>query len=380
MNPLLDRISRELSVRESQGLLRAIPSVNNKPVIDLSTNSYLSLHRNASVAREAAKLVAGRYHGNAASRLVTETSPLAAVLESEIADWKEAESALLFNSGYAANVGILQAIATRDTEVFCDRLNHASIIDGVRLSGCRLSRYRHCDISDLRARLRATKTKEKIIVTDTVFSMDGDCAPLADICDLAEKYHCLVMADEAHATGVFGVSGGGLAEALGVADRIDIRMGTLSKAVAGLGGYFAGSKLMKNYLINGARSFIYSTSLPHAVLAFDLAAVRHIRSHSGAGKALLAVARRFRERITGEGFNTLSSVSQIIPVMAGDQAAVMRLQAFLRNEGIVAPAIRPPTVPVGGARIRFSVYHGFSKSNEDAVVSALRRWGVYHGA
>jgi len=371
--PLAERLSRELDERKSKGLLRALPE-HRPQAIDLSTNSYLALHLNTGVAAEAERLAGPVLHGNLASRLISETSPLAAQLEAELADWKKTEAALLFNSGYAANIGILQAVATRDTEVFSDRLNHASIIDGLRLSGCRFRRYRHCDMADLKSLLAASKAKEKIIVTDTVFSMDGDCAPLADIVELAKTHDCWVMVDEAHATGVFGKNAGGLAEALGVSDAIEIRMGTLSKAVAGIGGFFAGSALLRDYLVNHARSCIYSTGLPHAAFAFDLAAVRHIRARPEAGRELLEKSKGFREKLRVIGFDTLTSTTQIVPCCIGSDLKATELSLFLRERGIIAPAIRPPTVPKGASRVRFSVHSGFTGEQEDKVIAALKEW------
>lgn len=375
--PLAERLSHELDERRSNGLLRIIPE-HRPQSIDLSTNSYLALHLDTEVAVEARRLAGTSLNGNLASRLISETSPLAAELETELAAWKKAEAALLFNSGYSANIGILQAVATRDTEVFCDRLNHASIIDGIRLSGCRFHRFQHCDMAGLKRLLAASKAKEKLIVTDTVFSMDGDCAPLADIVDLAKKHGCCVMADEAHATGVFGPTAGGLAEALGVTGSIDILMGTLSKAVAGVGGFFVGSALLRDYLVNHARSLIYSTGLPHAAIAFDLAAVRHIRAHPETGRLLLEKAIGFRERLRGLGFNTLTSTTQIVPCCIGDDVKAAKLSLFLRDRGILAPAIRPPTVPKGSARVRFSVHSGFTGEQEDEVSAALKEWKCFN--
>ncbi|MGA2508529.1 MAG: 8-amino-7-oxononanoate synthase [Chitinispirillaceae bacterium] len=371
--PIADRLSRELNERRSSGLLRSLPE-HQPHAIDLSTNSYLALHLDAGVADEAQKLAGGALHGNLASRLVSETSPLAAELEAELADWEKTEAALLFNSGYAANVGILQAITTRDTEVFCDRLNHASIIDGLRLSGCRFHRYRHCDMADLKRLVAGSKAKEKIIVTDTVFSMDGDCAPLADIVELAKKFGCCIMVDEAHATGIFGENAGGIAEAMGVADAIDVRMGTLSKAIAGLGGFFIGTRLLRDYFVNHVRSLIYSTGLPHAALAFDLAAVRHIRANPGAGKALLQKAHDFRDKLRSLGYDTLTSTTQIVPCCIGNDLNTVELSGFLRERGITAPAIRPPTVPKGSSRVRFSINSGFTGEQENMVISALKDW------
>ncbi len=381
MLPLFDRISRELDERREVHLLRTIPDPmsSSRDRIDLATNSYLALHDNAAVAGEAGRLAAGVAYGNLASRLIRDTSPLARELESELAQWKKTGAALLFNSGYAANVGILQAIATRNTAVFADRLNHASLVDGIRLSGAKLARYRHNDMADLARLLAASAAPEKIIVTDTVFSMDGDRAPLADIVDLAQEYKACVMVDEAHATGILGEEGSGLAEEAGVAAAIDLRMGTLSKAVAGLGGFFAGSALLRDYLVNHSRSLIYSTGLPASVIAFDIAAVRYLRANPQLGAALLARAASFRDKLHGLGFDTLGSTTQIVPCLVGDDGEALALSAFLAQRGIDAPAVRPPTVPPHTARIRFSLNLAFTPDQESAVVAALADWKSRRG-
>jgi 8-amino-7-oxononanoate synthase len=379
--PIFDRISRELDERRALHLLRAIPEPpgTSPKRIDLATNSYLALHDNAAVTAEAGRLAAGVAYGNLASRLIRNTSPLARELEGELAQWKNAGAALLFNSGYAANIGILQAIATRSTGIFADRLNHASIIDGIRLSGAKLARYRHNDMADLARLLAASAAPEKIIVTDTVFSMDGDRAPLADIVECAKKHNACVMVDEAHATGILGANGSGLAEESGVAAAIDIRMGTLSKAVAGLGGFFAGSALLRDYLVNHSRSLIYSTGLPASVIAFDLAAVRYLRANPQLGATLLARAASFRDKLHGLGFDTLASTTQIVPCLVSDDAEALALSAFLARRGIDAPAVRPPTVPPHTARIRFSLTLAFTPDQETAVIAALADWKSGHG-
>ena len=379
--PLHERIRRFLDERKSNGLLRAIPGPlpAHHHLIDFSTNSYCALHNNLTVADAAKQLAGNSFSGNLASRLIAETSPLATSLEAELAAWENTESALLFNSGYAANLGVLQVLCTRDTEIFCDKLNHASIIDGIQLAGAKLNRYRHGDMIDLRTRLQISCAREKIIVTDTVFSMDGDRAPLADICELATTHQCFVMVDEAHATGIFGASGSGLVEAEGVADAIDVRIGTLSKAVAGLGGFFAGSSLLRDYFVNTARSLIYSTALPQSVIAFDLASVCFLRTHPELGSQLLIRAQEFRSRLRELGYDTMLSTTQIVPCLIGDEGAAMGLSAFLRERGIIAPAIRPPTVPKGSSRIRFSVHLGISNDNEAKLYAALKEWKVSHG-
>ena len=377
-SPIYDRISKDLKNRHEQELFRSIRSADVKAPVDLSTNSYLALHAEPEIIQQARELTGDNLSGNLASRLVTETSPLYAVLESELASWEHTESSLVFSTGYAANVGMIQAICTKDTEVFCDRLNHASIYDGIALSGCKLNRYRHVDISDLRDRLSASTTKEKLIVTDTVFSMDGDRAPLGDICELAKKFNCLVMVDEAHATGIFGATGTGLVEETGTSDNIDIRMGTLSKALAGLGGYFAGTSLFRDYFVNFSRSLIYSTGLPQAALAFTIAAIRFIRKRPGYGRMLLDKADTFRQRVKNTGYSTFDSTTQIIPCLVNSKDEAIQLSAYLKNNGISAPAIRPPTVPEGTARIRLSYNLGLGSTEENFIIDKLTNWKTNH--
>jgi 8-amino-7-oxononanoate synthase len=298
-------------------------------------------------------------------------------LESKIASWENTEAALVFNSGYAANLGIITSLCNRDTEIFSDRLNHASIVDGVQLSGGRMIRYLHCDMNDLEKKLKDSVKKDKIIITDTVFSMDGDSAPLADICELARKYHCMVMVDEAHAAGIFGRTGSGLVEQCGLEESVDIRMGTLSKSIAGLGGYFAGTQLLRDYFVNTSRSLIYSTGLPHSVLAHDLAALRYIRNHPEMGKRLLEKAARFRSGLQEFGFSTFNSTTHIVPCIFGDEKAALSASEFCLSNGIKVPAIRPPTVPAHTARLRFSLHAGLT---DDHIIHVLTILGKLKNA
>jgi 8-amino-7-oxononanoate synthase len=373
-SPIYDRINRFLSEKKQATLFRTIPDGIESFAIDMSTNSYLWLHADPEVSEAAGELINGQLHGNCASRLISCISPLFSELESELASWKKTESAIVFNCGYAANLGMIKALCNRDTEVFSDRLNHASIIDGIGLSKARVTRYRHCEAADLGHLLKASEAKEKLIVTDSVFSMDGDRAPLADICELAKRFDCMVMVDEAHAIGVLGKTGCGLIEELGLEHDIDIRMGTLSKAIAGTGGYFAGTTILRDYFVNTCRSLIYSTALPHAALAWNLAAIRHIRKHPETGKSLLKKAEAFRKALGKAGFDTLSSTTHIVPCVLGHEKSALSLAAHLRKNGIKVPAIRPPTVPAGSSRVRFSVHAGLGDEDLMRVVDAVKAW------
>lgn len=376
-SPIYDRIDKELTERKSSNLFRQIPAVTSEALIDCSTNSYLGLQFNPDVQKEAQRLSAGIHSGNLASRIVAQYSPLFDELESEIASWKNTETALVFNSGYTTNCGIIQGLCTRDTEVFSDRLNHASIYDGIKLAGCKLTRYRHNDMGDLESKCSTSSSHEKIIITDSVFSMDGDCAPLADIVTIAKKYSCMTMIDEAHAAGILGPHCGGLADKLGLSHEIDIVMGTLSKALAGCGGYVAVSHLLHDYFVNNCRSLIYSTALPHSVLAHNLAALRYIRSHTVMGSALLGMADEFRAQCRSDHFITGNSVTQIVPIITGDELRALALRSFLKKNGIIAPAIRPPTVPAGTSRVRISLHGGLSKADLEKVITLLNGWNGF---
>jgi 8-amino-7-oxononanoate synthase len=307
-----------------------------------------------------------------ASRLISQSSPLYDELESELAAWKKCESALVFNTGYAANMGVIAAVCRRGSDIFCDKLNHASIINGCLLSGAKLMRYRHNDMAHLEELLRASQSPHRLIVTDTVFSMDGDRAPLADICELGERYKCAVMVDEAHATGIFGDRASGLVEAEGVESAVHIRVGTLSKAVAGLGGFFAGDAGIRDYLVNNAPPLIYSTGLPHSVLAHDLAAVRHIRENPYMGKALIDKSDKLREALAGMGWGCMGSTTQIIPVAAGSAEGALELSSRLKKNGVAAPAIRTPTVPKGKERVRLSLHLGISDADLELIARVMR--------
>jgi len=375
-SPIYERIKKTLAEKKQADLFRSLAAPGSYD-IDLSTNSYLWLHADPDIARAAASLVKNQFYGNSASRIVSSASKLFSELETEIATWKGAEAALVFNSGYAANLGMIQAICTPATEVFSDQFNHASIIDGIRLSKARLACFRHGDMAELKRLLETSSQREKIIITDSVFSVDGDCAPLADICDLARLFGCMVMVDEAHATGIFGKTGCGLVEELGLEKHIDIRMGTLSKAIAGAGAYFAGAGTLKDFFVNTCRSLIYSTALPHAAIAWDLAAVRHIRKRPEAGGKLLEKAARLRASFHEMGFFTATSSTHIIPCVLGEAAAALSLSEHLKKRKIKAPAFRPPTVPEGSACVRFSVHAGLTDDDMNRVVEAMGQWKVH---
>jgi 8-amino-7-oxononanoate synthase len=277
-------------------------------------------------------------------------------LEAALAAHKGYQAALVFGSGYLANLGLLGALAGREDCIIADRLAHASILDGAGLSRARVLRFRHNDPQHLRDMLRrASGARRLFVVTESVFSMDGDLAPLSAIAEAACAASAMLIVDEAHATGVFGPRGTGLIGALGLQDAVPVAMGTLSKALGGYGGFVAGSEVFRRWLINRARAFIFSTSLPPASVGAALGALAALDRQPDQGLLLLERARSLRDCLRAAGFNTGNSASQIIPLIIGDNQQTLRFAQSLRELGILAVAIRPPTVPEGTSRLRLSL-------------------------
>lgn len=330
--------------------------VAGQEVLNFSSNNYLGLADHPAL-RAAAKEAIDRFGcGSGASRLICGNMTLHEELESKIAALKGTEAALVFNSGFQANTGIVPALAGDGDVVLSDALNHASIIDGCRLSRAKVVVYRHRDVSHLEHALKLTPSHARtLIVTESIFSMDGDEAPLAEIVALAEKYGAMVMVDEAHATGMFEPDGAGLVSNLGLENRILVQMGTLGKALGGFGAYVAGSKSLREYLINRCRSFIFTTSLPPAVLAMAIAAIDLVRREPQRRQALRNNCELFRAGLKSLGYALADSRSQILPVMIGDAARCMKLSEDLLRRGVFAQGIRPPTVPPGTSRLRVTL-------------------------
>jgi 8-amino-7-oxononanoate synthase len=374
---------RELAPADAVGerAYFAPPPGGDLPVLDseqrlvFASNNYLGLtldERVQAAAREAADVVGT---GAGASRLVTGDTMVHHDLERQLAEVKGTDRALAFSSGYAANVGVLGALAP--DVVFSDELNHASIVDGCRLSGADVVVYDHRDAADLWHRMReradrADAEESWLIVTDTVFSMDGDVAPLPAICSAAEEFGAWVMVDEAHATGLYS-DGGGVVQAEGCENRINVQMGTLSKALASQGGYVAGNEALIELLVNEARSFVYSTGLSPASAAAATEAL-HISRHDDVREALWSNVRRLRNGLEDLGYDVLGE-TQILPILVGDRVDAMALSAGVRERGIVAPAIRPPTVPEGESRVRVSPMATHSEGDIDHCLDAFAAAG-----
>lgn len=374
---------KELDMLKNKNLYRTLKtidstngiefSINSKKYISFSSNNYLGLANNEFLKSESIKAIEKYGTGTGASRLISGNFKIHEELEKKIASFKDKEASIVFSTGYMANTGTISSIADEDDAVIIDRLNHASIIDGCRLSKAKLFVYKHNDINSLEEILkRCSGFKKRLIITDTVFSMDGDIASLPDIVKLAKKYNAITMIDEAHALGVFGKSGRGVAEFFNVEDRIDISMGTLSKAVGSSGGYIAGSTALVNYLRNKARSFIYTTSLPAGVIAGSIAGLDIIIKKPELRKKLWKNVEYVRKGIQNLGLNTLNSASQIIPVIIGKEETTIKVAKLLFNKGLFVVAIRPPTVPKGTSRLRISITSIHTKEHLDILLENLK--------
>jgi glycine C-acetyltransferase len=378
-----DSITTELLRIEEAGLYRKLRLVESdqgptlrldgREVINFSSNNYLGLANHPSLCK-AAKEAIDRYGcGSGASRLISGNMTLHEELESKIAELKGTEAALVFNSGFQANTGILSTLVGEGDVVLSDALNHASIIDGCRLSRAKVVVYGHCDIDQLERSLRdAPSNARKLIVTESLFSMDGDEAPLNDIVNLAEKYGAMVMVDEAHATGVYEPSGAGLVAKLALGDRVPIQMGTLGKALGGFGAYVAGSKALRELLINRCRSFIFTTSLPPAVMAIGMAAIDLVMREPERRQSLRNNCERLRAGLKELGYSLGGSQSQILPLMVGDATACMRLSQKLLDGGIFAQGIRPPTVPAGTSRLRITLMATHTLEHIDLALKVFK--------
>lgn len=373
---------KELDVLRESGLLRTIRAVESasgphcemdgRKIVALCSNDYLGLAAHPALS-EAARVAMERYgFGSGASRLVSGTSMLHEELERRIARFKGADAALLFNSGYAANTGIIPALAKEGDALFSDRLNHASIIDGCRMSKATTVVYRHRDMNHLEERLKAAgSARRRLIVTDGVFSMDGDIAPLRDLVFLSEKYAVILIVDDAHGCGVLGKRGRGTGEHFGVEDKIHVSMGTLGKAFGSFGAYVAGDRDLVSYLLNTARSFMFSTALPPAICAASIAAMDVFEAEPWRREHLWQNRNRLAAGLTSMGIGTGDSETPILPVVLGSADSAVKASVRLLDEGILAPAIRPPTVPADAARIRATVMATHSNEDIDSVLAVF---------
>jgi glycine C-acetyltransferase/8-amino-7-oxononanoate synthase len=329
--------------------------LDGRRVLLLCSNNYLGLADHPRVREAAAEAALQWGAGAGASRLISGNMEPHRQLEERLAAFKGYEAALLFGSGYLANIGTISTLARAGEVVFSDELNHASIVDGCRLARAETFVYRHGDVEHLAWGLRETGGRGSLIVTDGVFSMDGDIAPLEDLARLARRHGCRLMVDEAHATGALGPGGRGSVAAAGLSGEIDLVVGTLGKALGSYGAYVCAGTELSEYLLNTARPFIFSTALPPPVLAAALAALELLEAEPRLVRRLNANAAALREGLAAEGLAAGGSESQIVPLEVGDAARTMELCERLLERGVFAQGIRPPTVPPGSSRLRFSV-------------------------
>ncbi|MDT8316595.1 MAG: 8-amino-7-oxononanoate synthase [bacterium] len=388
-------IEEELAEIRDKGLFRLLRTVetaqgsrvriDGREMILLCSNDYLGLANHPKVKEAAHDAIEKYGFGSGASRLISGSMTPHREFEDRFAKFKGTEAALLFNSGYAANTGVIPAITGFDDTIFSDRLNHASIVDGCRLSRADFRRYRHLDMKALERYLiyHSENNEEggrKIIVTDGVFSMDGDIAPLDKIVALSKEYDCMLMVDDAHGTGVLGASGKGSAEHFGIAtEDIYIYMGTLGKALGSYGAYVAGSRELIDYLVNKARSFIYSTSLPPAMAAAAIASIEIMEDEPERRRRLLENAALMRHGLRDIGFEIMDSHTQIIPILTGDSGIACKMMDLLMDEGVYVLAIRPPSVPEGTSRLRVTVTSEHSQDDLNKAIAAFKKCGKKAG-
>lgn len=378
-------INGRLSVLKEKELFRSLKDFGGsgkylekgeRRLLNLSSNNYLGLADDARLIRAQAKATWRYGAGAASSRLISGNHSLYIQAEAALAEWKGCEAVMIAGSGYAANLGVLMAVAGRNDVVFSDKLNHASITDGILASRAEHKRYRHCDMEHLEQLLKKTPVqKRKIIVTDTVFSMDGDRAPLHELVALKNSYEALLIVDEAHATGIYGPAGRGLIYEDGLEQEVDLQIGTFSKALGTCGAYIVGKRNMIEYLINSMRPFIYTTALPPAMLGSIIEAIGIVQTEPERRNRLQVNSAIFRKILKREGFHTYGSTTQIVPIRIGGNKESVRFSELLNEAGIAAVAIRPPTVPDQDARLRFSITSEMDKDELLWAASTISRIG-----
>lgn len=364
---------RRRSLRPVEPLDRGRIRIDGREIVNFSSNDYLGLSRHPQVIERAREWAARWGAGSGASRLVTGHMEALGAVEEKIAAAKGVEAALVFSSGWQCNASVLPALLDRslwgsDPLVFADRLNHASLHLGCQVAGAKQNRFRHNDLTHLKEMLMRTAREPgpRVIVTESVFSMDGDAPDVDQLVALAEEWNALLYLDEAHTTGVLGSNGFGLS----VGTHVDISMGTFSKAMGSFGAYVACSKAVKDYLVNKASGVIYTTALPPATLGAIDAAIDLVPSLGPARARLQAMAAHVRARFHEAGLDTGASSSQIVPVILGDEERTLKVAARLEEQGLLGIAIRPPTVPNGTSRIRFALSAAHSDSDIERLIHA----------
>lgn len=381
----IDHTLEDLKARDLHRRLRELQAAQGpwvefegRRVLNLSSNNYLGLATHPAVQEAASRAAYAWGCGSGASRLICGNLSLHEQLERRLAAFKGTEAALLYGNGYAANLGIISSLVGRGDYVFSDSLNHASIVDGCRLSKARIEVFDHNNVEALERALRkscslGSDSSRRLIVADGVFSMEGDLAPLPQLASLAEAYGAMLMVDEAHATGCLGPGGKGVVAHFGLESRVPVIMGTLGKALGGYGAFVAGSRKLIDFLVNTSRSFIFSTALPPPVVAAALAALDVVEADASLPEKLQANAAYLRRGLISMGYDTSRSESHIIPVVLGDASHTLEMSQFLLSEGVLAVAIRPPTVPAGKSRIRVGVMANHTQADLDFALQAFQR-------
>ncbi len=347
--------------------------INNKILTDFSSNDYLSISDHPYLKKKSKEFTEKYGTGGQASRLLSGNFEYHVLLEEHIAKLKNKEAGLILGSGYITNTSVIPALISREDAIFADKFVHASIIDGIILSRAKFFRFHHNDMNHLEGLLRRERKnyKSMLIITESVFSMDGDKAPLSDIIKLKEEHNGLLYVDEAHATGIFGKTGAGLVEHLGLSEKCDIIMGTFSKALGSYGAYIATSKLIKKYLINKARGFIFSTALPASIVGASIAGIELLKKEPYRRKKLLEKSNYLRNKLLKAGLNVIGD-SQIIPVVIGDAEKTIKAAKRLRENGFYILPIRPPTVPDNSSRLRLSLMYDHSIKILDKLAQLIK--------
>ena len=382
----LEYLSAELTSLREQGLYRRLrvldgeqrahTSIDHRSVVNLSSNNYLGLTTHPRLRARAAEALETLGVGTGSVRPIAGTMAIHMELERRLAAFKKTEAAVVFQSGFTANAGTVSSILTRDDAIVSDELNHASIIDGARLSRATIKVFPHRDVSAARRLLEELpRGRRTLLITDGVFSMDGDLGALPGLCDLADEFGCIMMVDDAHASGVFGRAGRGTVDHFGLHGRVDVQVGTLSKAIGVLGGYVAGSRALVEFLYHRARPFLFSTSHPPAVAAACIAALDVLESEPQWMQQLWDNTRFFKAGLQSLGFDIGASESPITPVMVGDAALAMTLSDRLFDEGVFAQGIGFPTVPRGKARVRTIVTATHSRDELQFALDRFRHVG-----
>ncbi|HYN10774.1 MAG TPA: glycine C-acetyltransferase [Vicinamibacterales bacterium] len=386
----LSYLGTELDTLREQGLYRSLrildgrqeatSSFDGRHVVNLSSNNYLGLTTHPDLERRAHEAIETFGVGSGSVRTIAGTMAIHMELERRLAAFKKTEAVVVFQSGFAANAGTVQAILTKDDVIISDELNHASIIDGCRLSKAAIKVFPHKDAGAARKILQdLPSSQRKLLITDGVFSMDGDLGALPELCQLAEEFGCIMMVDDAHASGVFGKQGRGTIDHFGMHGRVDIQVGTLSKAIGALGGYVAGSKTLIEYLYHRARPFLFSTSHPPSVTATCLAALDILENDPGIIERLWDNTRFFKSGLQELGFNTGLSQSPITPVIAGEGSLAMKLSDRLFAEGVFAQGIAYPTVARDKARVRTIVTASHTREQLQFALDTFKKVGTELG-